>query len=452
LKWGGKVKMKSQRAGLNTKSDYKVDHGPTEGDAADRSLQVERGDRLRNNGIRRNRIWYNWQWICWCFIIVSGMLLKNKEVIAQGAELLEKSISLSVGDINPASAKRSLQESAVNRISEELIRDVIGEDRFQKNRKKIEQKVIRQFQRYIPVVKVADFVVEGANSRANVQLKLSLRELNILLQDNGLLAESEGAGVILPMISIVDRVNSKFYYWWQGSLRQDQAYWVNFSKWLEGVWRNVFFKNNFYVIKPIENRLYQQIPAQYQHDRLSISDFNFFTKTFNAPLVIDGQVIIEGGTHSGTYKIELRFNLLQVATGRLVANVVRRFETEVGTLEQVIDRRIRDGIEGVAQDLSLQAKDMWQRGGVSARRHKLVLNGRLGIQQIELIKEVIRQNIAQTKKMSEHFIQSEEVQWDIETNLGPQELASKIDLLKFPNIELKRVSVNNSTLAYRLVR
>jgi len=43
---------------FNTKSNYKVDQGATEGDAVACSLQTALGDRSTNDGIRSNRHWY----------------------------------------------------------------------------------------------------------------------------------------------------------------------------------------------------------------------------------------------------------------------------------------------------------------------------------------------------------------------------------------------------------
>jgi|GEM_PF-3854988 len=57
----------------NTKFDYKVDQGVTEGDVEACSLQAAQGDRPSNDGIRSNRIWYKSITIC--------------EVIRQKAEI-----------------------------------------------------------------------------------------------------------------------------------------------------------------------------------------------------------------------------------------------------------------------------------------------------------------------------------------------------------------------------
>ncbi len=64
-------------------------------------------------------------------------------------------------------------------------------------------------------------------------------------------------------------------------------------------------KNNFYVIKPIESGLGANVPYDFQMKKSPPEKTaSFFAQYFNAPVLIDGQVLINKADRGNGYRIE----------------------------------------------------------------------------------------------------------------------------------------------------
>jgi len=377
------------------------------------------------------------------------ILLTGQPSQAQQTDLVDRTFSGVSKETTPQGARRDIQDQASQKVSEEIIKELIGEERFLRNKSLIQSKVIKNSARYIPFLKPSALAQEGEEYKMSVAMKVSLRDLKQLLQDNSLLNENEAIPVVLPAVSWNDQVQSRSYRWW---LPQDksQGFLVKEARLLEESLRNAFQKNNFYVVKPIEAGLGNSVPADFQNEKIaSGEDAQFFAQYFNAPVLIDGQVTINKSESANTYRIEIRMTAMQVSNGRAIADVSRKYETESGALENAVDKKLREVSEAAAGDLASQVLEAWQRGSVGTSVIRLTVRGRNILPAMEGLKDKIRSQITQVKNIRERLVSSDSVSFELDTAASVPELLTKLETLDIDGKKLSRVSESREEIVLK---
>lgn len=369
----------------------------------------------------------------------------------QQTELIDRTYSGVSKETNPQVARRVIQDEAFQKISEEIVQELIGKDRFLKNKTLIQNKVIRNSGRYIPFTKPSSLIQEGDQFKMSVAMKVSLKDLRQLLMGNSLLNENEAVPVVLPVVTWQDRVEGNSYRWWLSKDRSTQGFLLKEARLLEEALHHAFQKNNFYMIRPIESGLAGSVPVDFQNEKLGSEDTQFFAQFFNAPVIVDGNVNLSKG-EGKTYRIELRLTAIQVSNGRTIADVSRRFETEAGSFENAVDKKLREVLEGTANDLAIQVMDAWQRGSLGTSVIRLTIQGRQTLPFLESVKEKIRSQLSQVKNIRERFVTAESMTFEVDTSASVSELADKIETLDLDGKKLSRVSESSNEIVLKWVQ
>jgi hypothetical protein len=187
-------------------------------------------------------------------LVVAGILVFAGGAWAQSADVVERTYSGTSDNVNPQGAKREIQDKGAQKISEDLIKELIGEDRYVKNKSLIQSKVLRFSNRYIPVVKPGELQPSGQGFAMTMTARVSVKELKALLQKNSLLSENDNAPLVLPLISFIDKMDGKTFRWWkpeEGVADKRRAFLVSQDRHFETALRAAFEKNNFYLIKAL---------------------------------------------------------------------------------------------------------------------------------------------------------------------------------------------------------
>ncbi|MBO9667904.1 MAG: hypothetical protein J7501_13965 [Bdellovibrio sp.] len=377
------------------------------------------------------------------------VLLFSSSLFAQQAELLERNFAGVSKETTPQAAKSDIQNQASQKISEEVIRDLIGEERFNKNKALINSKIIRNSARYIPFQKPSPITQEGEEFKMSVSVKVSVRDLKQMLQDNSLLNENDTLPVVLPVISWVDRVEGRAYRWWQTGDKNSQGFLIKQGRTLEEALRSSFQKNNFFVIKPLEAGLGSNVPSGFQNEKIAGEDAQFFAQYFNAPVMIDGQVLMNKADKGNGYRIEIRMTAIQVSNQRPIADVSRRYDIE-GSFEGAVDKKIREVSEAVANDLASQVFEAWQRGSLGTSVVRVTITGKHNLPSMEALKERIRSQLTQVKNIRERLVSSDSVSFEVDTAASSTELAGKLETLDVNGQKLMKVSENRDEIVLKL--
>lgn len=375
------------------------------------------------------------------FLMTAALIFfLSKPGYAEQAELIDRSFSGVSKETSPEAAKKDIQDQASKKVSEEIIRELIGEDRFTKNKSRINSAIIKNSARYIPFSKPSPLTQEGEQFKMSMEFKVSLRDLKQMLQNNALLTENDALPVVLPVVTWIDRVQGRSYRWWLPADKTQQAFLIKEGRLLEEALRSSFRRDNFYVIKPIEVGLGMSVPSDFQTEKLSGEDYQFFAQQFNAPLAIDGQILINKGERGNNNRIEIRLTVIQVSNSRTIADVSRRFETESGTFESVVDKKLRGVIESTANDLASQVLDAWQRGTLESSVIRLTIKGNNTFPMMESLKEKIRSQITQVKNIHERLISSDFITFEVNASISGPELSNKLVGLDLEGKKLSKVS------------
>lgn len=375
------------------------------------------------------------------FLVTAALIFfLGKPIYAQQGELIDRSFSGVSKETTPQAVKKDIQDQATQKISEELIKELIGQERFTKNKSHIQTAIIKNSARYIPFSKPSQMTQEGDEFKMSVELKVSLRDLKQMLQNNALLNENDTIPVVLPMVTWIDRVQGRSYRWWLPTDKAQQAFLIKEGRLLENALRNSFRRNNFYVVKPIDAGLGMSVPSDFQAEKISGEDFQFFAQYFNAPVAIDGQILINKGERGNSNRVDIRLTAIQVSNGRTIADVSRRFETESGTFENVVDKKLRGVMEATASDLASQVLDAWQKGTWGSSVIRLTIKGANTLPLVENFKEKIRSQITEVKNIHERLVSSDYVSFELDASISGPELANKLLALNLGGKKLSKVS------------
>ncbi len=382
-------------------------------------------------------------------VFLSSLLIMSMAQ-AQQSDLVERTFTGVSKETVPQVARKDIQDQAFQQVSEEIIRDLIGNDHFLKKKTLIQSKIIKNAAKYIPVQKPSSLTQDGEQYAMSINMKISIRDLKALLQSNGLMAENDSAPIVLPLIVWNDRVNGDSFRWWSSD-RSGSTFLPKESRELEEALAKALQKNGFYSLKPTESGLGQQVPQGYQSERLSSEELQFVSRYFNSSLALDGQIVIEK-EKGQTYRIEMRVAAVQVQNGRTIADVSRRFVTETGSSEIKVSKKLKEVLETAANDLSGQILEAWQRGSIGTSIIRVSIQGRTSLPQKEAFKEKVRSQLTQVKLIRERFVSSEWVSFEIDSSTPPAELVKSFEKLDIGGRSLSRVSDSSQEIVLRWVQ
>ncbi|MGZ3747109.1 MAG: hypothetical protein ACXWRE_07070 [Pseudobdellovibrionaceae bacterium] len=378
-------------------------------------------------------------------------LIFSQMAFAQTTDLIERSFLGTSNEKTPQAAKRDIQEQASKKISEDFIKELIGEERYAKNKTLIQNKVEKISNRYIPFAKSSELLQEGTNYKMTVVLKISLKELKTILQENSLLAENNTLPLALPLISFVDKVGLKTFRWWKQEEGDNKTFLISQNRQFENALHGAFQKYNFYLIKTIPLGL--KIPTSYQNEHLSLDDMQFLSQYFGAPLMVEGQVLFSKSSDSSSrYQIEVKLMALQVSNGRPIADVSRKFETEMGVFEATVDKKIRETVDATAQELASQVYEAWQRGSLGTAILRLTFRGKIPFNQQEAFKEKLKSQVREIRNIRERSISWDSLAYEVETNLNPKDFSMKLSGLEQEGRKWNLLNVTDSEVTMQLQR
>ena len=114
---------------------------------------------------------------------------------------------------SPAEASREIQAKAMADTAREQVIEIIGDKKYQKNKQLVETKIVRESARFIPFTQPGPLEQNADGYKMSLELKLSLASLKKMIQNTGLLYDSEAVTAMVPMVGFIDRVHALGYRW-----------------------------------------------------------------------------------------------------------------------------------------------------------------------------------------------------------------------------------------------
>ena len=176
-------------------------------------------------------------------------------------------------------------EKAVQQVSRDFVRQLMGEEKYNEHQSRIERKIIKNKNRYILFVKTsASELQEEGNWLTRVTLGVSPENLAALLLEHNLFYSSSGASCVLPAITFKTggyRGGKKEELsWWEKS-REPSPLLQSLSEIFYSALSEDFIQGGFYVIDPVFSRLSESVPSSVLPSKSSASQFQKFVDFLN---------------------------------------------------------------------------------------------------------------------------------------------------------------------------
>ncbi len=374
---------------------------------------------------------------------VSSVNANKANVLGPG---VEEKVYEGVTNLESATAARKkITDEAIQKVSEELVKGLLGEVRFKKSKSLIQDKILRSSSRFIPVVKTSDLVKTPEGQKMTVTLQISRRVLEGMLQENSLLYENEMSPMLLPFITVDDQTKGVSYRWWA---QQRPPHLKNIYEFVESQLQEVLFKKGFYVQKPESAQYQLLIPRALEQSELSQDQMQFLATKWNFPLVLNGTLGIKKNSKDEVV-LELQLSVLQVGSGRVLAQLLRQVTLSSGeSLENLNTRKSLSFTVQAIEDLSLQMTEAWQRGVLSSTLVKLEVQGPLPLNKYDLFKDSLKSANRSIRQVRERLISSQGVQFELEINGSLNDVASSLKQVSVGDRQyhLKGVDSNNKII------
>ena len=384
-------------------------------------------------------------------IFCSVLIFLSFQIVFAQTQMIERVIEGTSTQSTPQAAKRDIVDQAIQKMTEEVIKDLIGEQKFQKNRSVIFQKVIRNSEAFIPFTKMGELQqISEKEFKMNVSLKLSLDGLKQSLLSQGLLYETDNLPTVISFVNVIDRNNRDEFLWWVPQNANDtQKSLSNIHQNFEMKMSQSLWKNNFYLMEAQKSQLHQILPNPFRKKEIKLSDLNQLGPYLNAQILIQGELSYQKSKSvDEAQEIELKLTAYQVNNERVIADVARKFTTDKGSnIQALVEKKLSQVLEQATLDLSNQLQETWARGTLGARLVRLELKGKVIPSLSEVLKNEFKQ-IPQIKNIRERMISSDELVFEIETNGTLDELSQKIKGQSFQKARLTYLNQNDKSLIF----
>lgn len=363
-----------------------------------------------------------------------------------GAATIERSVDVTTKEKNPATARRVLVDQAQSQAIEDLVRETLGPERFQKNRAAIQSKVLRLSSRLIPFSKAGNLEpTADGGFKMSVQVRVNVDDLDQLLINQGLYFESDVPPLILPLVAWSDRAGSEQFAWWTAGAGQGLANWnVEF----EQIARREFLKEGFFTLAPQQFRFHEAFTEG--GFKLGASDIQKLSGQRQSQVVILGEIqVLEGGATGR--ELEIKLNTLHVPRNRVLGQVGRRVPLEKNVKVGIVSNRLRDVFETVAKDLANQTIEAWQRGAIQSNNYRITIAGSLSPAQIEGFRDGFRAKVREVKTLRERLIHSTAAVFEMDSPVAPKDLAQRVAEIPVKDAKMVLKEVLAEELRYQLV-
>lgn len=365
-----------------------------------------------------------------CLLQIVFCFFLNLLAGAQGTSsgYLEKVYHAQIKSENANLAKKKMIEEAINKTSEALVLEIIGPDRYQKAKSEIQSKVLKQTARFIPVMKTSDVVKDAeGNFSLAVTMQVSVKNLEAILKEQGLLYELEATPIILPVVNYVDQVQGKSYRWWRSARDVELAgHYNNLEKYLQ---RN-FSEQGFFLERPNGTGLDLLRPPQFDKDTFTNEDWVQLAQLYKVSAVIEGEirVLIPQGTKD-SQSLEIQLTARQVNTGKVLAELLRKGQWDNRDFWN--QKRVQQWVDGTFKDLAMQVKESWQRGTFSSTVLKLIVKGGIPLSRFQKFKDQIQSQSRLIRQIREREISATELVFDIDVTGNSSDLSSQLQMVSF---------------------
>lgn len=334
-------------------------------------------------------------------------------------------------------ARQEIFDKVIQETSLNYIRDLIGAQKLEKNRALIQNKVLKNSNKYVLFIKGTPLAAAVPDTKISVSLKLSLKNLENLLLEEGLLYKTEGPPRVLPFVTFIDRTSGQTYVWWQerttaSPILMDVAG-IFFRK-----LKDSLSKTGFYCMDPMKAPVALGWPPFLRQESMGFEESQIASELMGAQMVVRGQMAIDRSKiRSDAFRLDWKLTALQAGNGRVIGEVIRSYETESGNLNQVVTKKVAEVTEKMAADLSTQLSEAWKSGTFGSNLIRLSVRGPLDYMQLQTLKKSIQEQVKEVRTLKERLFEPGQIVFEVDATTNSQGLAQAFQGKKFAQFKVE---------------
>ena len=358
---------------------------------------------------------------------------------ARGIETVEKNISMETAN------KALAAQQAVNEVSWELVKESMGERKFQENREKIKKRIISGKNRYILSTKAsAPVLQEDGNFLTKVIVGVSRKNLQALLLEHNLFYSSQGAACLLPVVSFeVSLDKQESYMWWTEP--RDIPSPAKGAKGKSGLPRRMaafFFESlgrrlldeGFYAVDPVFSRSYEHLPKSAIPKGSQLKHFEPLAKLFRCDIIVSG--VIRLNRDENRFLSFLYFKIFNIKTRQILFQIKKRLALSALSVEEA-EREFRSLSEEIFKNFAYQLALYKEKGSLDLSRLLLGIQGPLDYAQKERLKAALIKYIPAIKDLQERLLASNRIIYEMETPESIHSIAKSLKSLPVPFFQIQ---------------
>ena len=365
---------------------------------------------------------------------------------AQGLE--EFSFTKTSSQRDRSAARQEMIGEATRDAALTMIEHILGEERLQQQRRVIEERILPNTSRYVVLTRPGALRAVPQGFEMPIDIRISRANIESLLLEQGLLYRMDGPATLLPMVAVVDRVQGEAFHWWNQEPAPRDTLAVEVLRVFHADLREQLRSIGFLALDPLGGKLYEANPKAFRGlDQPPTEDYLFLSRFHNSQLVLRGQIVVRAlRERSETYQVDFRISALHANNARLVAEVVRSFQTESGPFPQILKRGLQEMVSGVNRDLTQQVGEAWRSGTFGANLVQLSFLGSMSPQDVANLKENLLGRVRDLKTMRERRFEPNRITFEADTPLSPEQLAQVLRQQNLPQFQLEVVEVGDQGL------
>jgi len=379
---------------------------------------------------------------------------------AQSVETFIKGVQ-SVSD-----SKQMAQQKALNEVSREVVVKMIGKEKYQKEKKKIEKYIIKNQNRYILSAQSSQPILQDdGNFFSAVTVRVSPENLKNLLLEHNLFYVSEGSFCLLPVVTFASYLNEEkqSYSWWlKGGHKETDSLLKRMAGSFFGLLKKEFIKQGFYVLDPVFQKMAEGTPNRVLPQKSSrVRDFIPLAKFYTCDIVLLGYVQVgalpstkspslldslfsfyqsEGKTEKvleiSQYFTQFSFNVFNIKTRQLLFKLKKQFPFSVA-MEKKPEKEMLLRWEGVLDSLIYQLSSYQREGSLDLSRLLISIQGPLTYAQKEQLKESLVERVPGIQNLEERLLTASREVYEAESSRDMRSIAKQLKALSLPKFVIQ---------------
>jgi len=346
----------------------------------------------------------------------------------------------------PVKAKTDSLKDALNKGALQVIGNLIGPIKLEKNLPVIRAKILSQTSKFVQFYKASDAVVRGGETITSVTMKISVSSLRDLLAAENLLYQSEGLATILPLLKIIEKKDGgKQFTWWTDEVTPATQNLRDEEKSIFHQFDLVFRPKNFYLIDPLTSHYVQWVPTVYRNEDPTMEQTLWLGEFFKAEIVLTGDVTLSQ-SNSNVIKLSARVVAYHSSNGRIVGEVTRNFEVTSRDWDLGVTQVLHKGFTEISKDLASQVLDESTRGTLGATQLRITLRGNFNYQDLENFKKEVIVKMGDVKTIRERRQEKGQATFEVDYAGVLPSLVKSLETNSFDGFKLAVQGVDNNEI------